>query len=79
MNDVSNCYAMESMCRERAETDPKNATKWLGQAERWSELAKDENAWRLQKRSAPQQQAHAGQMATQPRPVDGGSARKQMG
>ena len=73
------CHAMESMCRERAETDPKNATKWLGQAERWSELAKHENAWRLQKRSAPQQQAHAGRMATQPRPVESNRGYEQMG
>jgi hypothetical protein len=75
---MSDCRVMELMCRERAKADPANTTKWLGQAERWRELANHENAWRLQKRST-QQQMHAGPMVTQPKPVEGDRRWKRMG
>jgi hypothetical protein len=58
------CSAMEVACLERAKTDTKNRVKWISQAERWHELARAENSWRLQK-SPPQQSMHAGPMAQQ--------------
>jgi hypothetical protein len=55
---------MELECLERAKTDIKNRGTWIAQAERWHELARAQNAWRLQKRP-PQQAMHAGAMETQ--------------
>ncbi len=62
----NDCSIMELWCLERANTDPKNRRKWLAQAERWHELARARNSWRLQKRSF-QQSMHVGPMAMQPR------------
>jgi hypothetical protein len=62
----NNCSIMELWCLERAKTDPQNRGRWLGQAERWHELARAQNSWRLQKRPF-QQSMHAGPMTTQPR------------
>jgi hypothetical protein len=64
MSDTGNCKSMELTCRRRADVDPKNRQKWLAQAERWRDLARAENAWRLQK--TRQQVMHAGPMAMQP-------------
>jgi hypothetical protein len=64
MSDLTDCRGMEQLYRERAKSDPKNSTKWLGQAERWADLAGHERAWRFQRRGS--QQMHAGPMATQP-------------
>lgn len=60
------CIIMELWCLERAKTQPQNRGRWLDQAERWHELARARNSWRLQKRPL-QQSMHAGPMATQPR------------
>jgi len=46
--------------------DPLNRGKWIAQAERWHELARAQNSWRLQKKPL-QQSMHAGPMAMQPR------------
>jgi hypothetical protein len=78
MNDLADCREMEILYRERAKADPMNSSKWLGQADRWRELANHESAWRLQKRST-QQQMYVGPMATQPRPIEGDRRWKQMG
>jgi hypothetical protein len=67
---------MELMYRQRAKADPEHSWKWLGQADRWHELAHNETAWRFQKRSA-QQQMHTGPMAMQP--VSSEKRWKQMG
>jgi hypothetical protein len=64
MSDTGNCKSMEQFCRQRAHADPQNRHKWLAQAERWRELARAENSWRLQKTT--QQVMHAGPMTTQP-------------
>ena len=61
----SDCNAMESWCLERAKTDALNRGKWVAQAERWHELGRARNAWRLQKKPA-QLSMHAGPMTTQP-------------
>jgi hypothetical protein len=58
------CSVMEMECLERAKTDVKNRGKWIAQAERWHELARAQNSWRLQKRPA-QQTMHTGPMETQ--------------
>ena len=55
---------MEVYCLERAKLEPLNKGKWIRQAERWHELGRAQNSWRLQKRPL-QQSAHAGSMATQ--------------
>jgi hypothetical protein len=58
------CSAMELECLERAKTDIKNRGRWIAQAERWHELTRAQNSWRLQKR--PLQQAmDEGAMETQ--------------
>jgi hypothetical protein len=57
------CSVMELECLELAKTDFKNRGKWIAQAERWHELARVQNSWRLQK--PPQQVIHAGPMEMQ--------------
>jgi hypothetical protein len=76
MSDVANCRAMELLYEKRAKADPEHSLKWLGQAERWHDLGKQENAWRFQ-RTNKQQQTHAGPMAMGPNPVSGQSRYKQ--
>jgi hypothetical protein len=66
MTDLADCRAMELMYRQRAKADPEHSWRWLGQADRWRELAHNESAWRFQRRST-QQQMHTGPMATQPK------------
>jgi hypothetical protein len=78
MSDLTDCRGMETLLLERAKADPVRSGKWLGQAERWRELGKQETAWRLQRRSA-QKQMHAGPMAMGPNPIAGGSRSKQQG
>jgi hypothetical protein len=78
MSDVADCRAMEMMYRKRAEADPANSWKWLGQAERWHNLGKREVAWRFQQRN-PQQQMHAGPMQVGSNTVNGDTRAKQQG
>jgi hypothetical protein len=78
MSDLKDCKDMELLYRARAAADPQHSGKWLGQAERWRDLAKREAAWRFQRRGS-QQQMHTGPMATQPSRVEGDSGWKQMG
>jgi hypothetical protein len=78
MSDVADCRAMELLCQQRAKADPERSGKWLGQADRWHDLAKQENAWRFQ-RTNKQQQMHAGPMTMGPNPVGGPSRSKQQG
>ena len=58
------CSAMELYCLERARLEPLNRGKWIWQAERWHELARAQNSWRLQKRPL-QQSMHTEPTATQ--------------
>jgi len=62
----NNISIMEAYCLERARLEPQNRGKWIAQAERWHELARAQNSWRLQKRPL-QQSMHAGPMTTQQR------------
>jgi hypothetical protein len=66
MSGENNCSTMALWCAQRAKADPKNSQKWLGQAERWRDLARVEGAWRLQKTGSAQQTMHPGPMAMQP-------------
>ena len=47
MSDIADCRAMELLYRQRAKADPENSWKWLGQAERWHELGRNQIAWRF--------------------------------
>jgi hypothetical protein len=77
MSDIADCRAMELLCRQRAKADPANSWKWLGQAERWHELARSQIAWRFQQRNV--QQMHAGPMSMGSNTVTGDSRSKQQG
>jgi hypothetical protein len=63
---LNDCGGMELYCLERARLEPLNRGRWIAQAERWHELARAQDSWRLQKKSL-QQAMHAGPMTTQPR------------
>lgn len=78
MSNIANCRAMELKCRQRAKADPEHGWKWLGQADRWHDLGKQESAWRFQ-RTSSQQQMHAGPMQMGPNPVNGDLRAKQQG
>jgi hypothetical protein len=69
---------MELLCIQRAKADPDHSGKWLGQADRWRNLAKRENAWRTQRKSKDQQM-FAGAMTMGPNPIDGRSRSRQQG
>jgi hypothetical protein len=75
MSDIADCRAMESLYRERAKADPENSWKWLGQAERWHELARHQVTWRFQQKNIQ----HAGPMSMGPYTVKGDLRSKQMG
>ena len=77
MSDVADCRAMESLCRQRAITDPVNSWKWLGQADRWHELEHSHSAWKFQQRT--NQQMHTGPMAMGPNTIRGDFRSKQQG
>jgi hypothetical protein len=66
MNLVLGCRNIETLCRQRAISDRAHSWKWLGEADRWSDLAHREIAFRFQNN-----QEHAGPMAMGPNPVDG--------
>jgi hypothetical protein len=79
MTDLADCRAMELICRQRAKADPDHEWRWLGQADRWHELAHNETAWRFQKRTA-RQQMHAGRpMSMGPNTARGDTRSKQQG
>jgi hypothetical protein len=78
MGDVADYRAMELLCQQRAEADPGHSGKWLGQADGWRDLAKRENAWRLQRRNKHQQMC-AGPMQVGPNIVNGQFRSKQQG
>ena len=39
MMDLAGVRYMERLCRQRAVFDPLHSSKWLGEAERWKDLA----------------------------------------
>ena len=42
MNSLAGCRDVEWLCRRRAALDPAHSWKWLGEAERWRDLANRE-------------------------------------
>jgi hypothetical protein len=61
----NHCARMEQHCLERARSEPRNRGKWIAQAERWHELARAQNSWRLQTKPL-QQSMQTVPIATQP-------------
>jgi hypothetical protein len=47
MNDLAGCRDMELLCRHRAVFDIRHRWKWLGEAERWKDLAHGEVTFRF--------------------------------
>jgi hypothetical protein len=70
-NLVLGCREIESLCRQRAISDRAHSWKWLGEADRWSDLAHREIASRFQNN-----QMHAGPMAIGPNTIEGDSHRQ---
>jgi hypothetical protein len=77
MSNLTDCRGMEQLYRERAKADPQHSNQWLGQAERWKELAHNESAWRFQRRDT--KQMHASRMAMGPDLLQSGGRWKRMG
>jgi hypothetical protein len=62
MNDLVGCRELELLCRHRAALGSIHSWKWLGEAERWSDLAHREAASRFHMRAGP--------MAMGPNPLE---------
>lgn len=63
---ILDCREIESLCRQRATSDRPRSWKWLGEADRWRDLAHQEIASRLEDNLM-----HAGPMAMGPNTIDG--------
>jgi hypothetical protein len=57
MNNLVGCREIESLCRQRTFSDRAHSWKWLGEAQRWHDLAHHEIALPFQNR--PMQAAMA--------------------
>ena len=64
MNRLAGCRDMELLCRQRAAVDAQHSWKWLGEAERWKEIAHSETVARFQG-------THPGPMAMGPNTIEG--------
>ena len=71
MSNLAECREIESLCRQRAVSDRARSWKWLGEADRWNELAHLEIASRFQ--GSPM---HAGPMVMGPNTIEGDSHRQ---
>jgi hypothetical protein len=71
MNNIVGCRELESLCRQRAISDRAHSWKWLGEADRWNDLAHREIASRFQMKPM-----HAGPMAMGPNTIVGDSHRQ---
>jgi hypothetical protein len=71
MNNLVGCREIESLYRQRALSDREHSWKWLGEADRWSDLAHREVASRFQ--NSPMQ---TGPMAIGPNTIEGDSHRQ---
>jgi hypothetical protein len=71
MNSIAGCRELESLCRQRAVSDRVHYWKWLGEADRWNNLAHREIASRFQNK-----QIRAGPMAMGPNTIEGDSHRQ---
>jgi len=66
MNNLVGCRDIEFFCRQRAALDHEHSWKWLGEAERWRDLADREITSRFE-----QTPLHPGPMAMGPNTIDG--------
>jgi hypothetical protein len=66
MNDLVGCKDIELLCRQRAALDHEHSWKWLGEAERWRDLAHREVA-----SGSHASQMHPGPMDMGPNTIDG--------
>jgi hypothetical protein len=66
MSNIVGCRKIETLCRQRALSDRAQSWKWLGEADRWSELAHREIAAGFQNNPM-----HAGPMAMGPNTIEG--------
>jgi hypothetical protein len=66
MNNLVGCRDLELLCRRRAALDREHSWKWLGEAERWRNLAHREISSRV-----PHHPLHPGPMAMGPNTIDG--------
>ena len=71
MNNLEGCREMELLCRHRATLDSVHRWKWLGEAERWSDLAHREAASCFQRRAGP--------MPMGPNPFESDRGQSEMG
>jgi len=69
MRDLADVRYMERLCRQRAVFDPPHSSKWLGEAERWKDLAHP----KVGDRDKP---SHPGPMAMGPNTIEGDSHRQ---
>jgi hypothetical protein len=67
-NLILGCRKIELLCRQRAISDRAHSWKWLGEADRWNELAHREIASRFHNN-----EMHAGPMAMGPNNIEGDS------
>jgi hypothetical protein len=70
-NLILDCREIESLYRRRAISDRAHSWKWLGEADRWCDLAHREIAARFQNNPM-----HAGPMAMGPNTIEGDSRRQ---
>jgi hypothetical protein len=71
MNSIAGCREIETLCRQRAISDRAHSWKWLGEADRWNELAHREIAARFQNKPT-----HAGPVAIGSNTIKGDSHRQ---
>ena len=71
MNDLAGCRYMERLCRQRAVFDHEHGLKWLGEAERWKDLAHLKVGDRFRENPV-----HSGPMAMGPNTIEGDSHRQ---
>ena len=71
MKDLADVRYMERLCRQRAVFDPPHSSKWLGEAERWKDLAHPKVGDRFREKSS-----HPGPMVMGPNTIEGDSHRQ---
>jgi len=71
MSNLIGCRELESLCRQRAVSDRAHSWKWLGEADRWNDLAHREIASRFQNKPM-----HSGPMSMGPNTIEGDSHRQ---
>ena len=71
MKDMADVRYMERLCRQRAVFDHLHSSKWLGEAERWKDLAHPKVGDRFREKPS-----HPGPMAMGPNTIEGDSHRQ---